>query len=115
MIELGVPAGATKPDSEVLEDYMGPNWEQLMGAYAPDKRKDLLMQARASAFANQYGKHRHGFERRSTPPGFWRTDMPTTQEAEEDRAKAQDLERRKVEERGREAMREGGRWLFRDE
>lgn len=114
-VELGGNAGSTKTDAEVLESYLGSNWEQLIGAYTADKRKDLLMQARASSFANQFGKHRHAFERRSTPPGFWRTDMPTTQEAEEDRRKAHEMERRKVEERWREAMREGGRWKFRDE
>ena len=60
-------------------------------------------------------KHRQAFERRSTPPGFWRTDMPTTQEEEDDRAKAREMVKAKVEERWREAMREGGRWLFKDE
>lgn len=115
-VEMGGFGGSTKSDEEVLEGYLGPNWKQIMGAYPRDKRDDLLMQARASAFANQYGKHRHAFERRSTPPGFWRTDMPSTQEAAEDREKAQEMVRKKIEERWRDAMRDGeGRWLFRDE
>lgn len=114
-VEMGGLPASSKTDAEVLEGYLGPDWEQLIGAYAQDKRKDLLMQARAHAFANQFGKHRQAFERRSTPPGFWRTDMPTTQEEEDDRAKAREMVKAKVEERWREAMREGGRWLFRDE
>lgn len=104
-----------KSDAQVLEEYLGPDFATIMGAYAPDKRNEMLIRAHAQAFANEHGKHRHAFARRSTPPGFWRTDMPTTQEAAEDRAKAQELERQKVEERWLEARREGGRWLFRDE
>ncbi|KAF2765308.1 DNA repair protein Sae2, partial [Teratosphaeria nubilosa] len=58
---------------------------------------------------NKHGKHRHAFQRHSTPPGFWRVDMPTTQETAEDRAKASQMVRNKVEERWREAHRPGGR------
>jgi hypothetical protein len=113
-VEMGA-VHSNKSDAEVLEAYLGRNYNQVLAAYTPAKRKDLLIQARAHAFANQHGKHRQAYERSRTPPGFWRTDMPTTQEAEEDRAKAHDMERQKVEERWREAMRDGGRWLFRDE
>lgn len=113
-VEIGAAQGS-KSDAQVLEEYLGPHWSQVIGAYSSDKRKDLLTQARASALANQHGKHRQAFERRSTPPGFWRTDMPTTQEEEEDRTRAQQMERQRVEERWREAMRDCGRWLFRDE
>ena len=93
-----------KSDEEALEDYLGPEFATIM-----------LIRAHAQGYANEHGKHRHAFERRSTPPGFWRTDMPTTQEAAEDRVRAHELEREKVEERWLEARREGGRWLFRDE
>ncbi|KAK3700655.1 hypothetical protein LTR37_015844 [Vermiconidia calcicola] len=113
-IEVGA-VKSTKTDQQMLEEYLGPDWDLIMGAYAPDKRRDLVIQARAHAFADQFGKHRQAFERRSTPPGFWRTDMPTTQEENEDRSKAQEMERQKIEERWREAMRPDGRWMFRDE
>lgn len=114
--EIDGHGGSNKSDAEVLEDYMGPNWQQMMGALARDRRDDMLKQARAAQFANKYGKHRHAFERHSTPPGFWRVDMPTTQEEAEDRVKADQIIRQKVEERWREAIRDGdGRWLFRDE
>ena len=113
-VEMGA-VHSTKSDAEVLEAYLGRNYNQILTAYNPAKRKDLLIQARAHAFANQYGKHRQAYERPRSPPGFWRTGMPSTQEAEEDRAKAHEMERQKVEERWREAMRDGGRWLFRDE
>ena len=113
-VEIGA-VRSDKPDAQVLEQFLGPNYDIVMGAYPPDRRKELLVQAHAYAYANQHGKHRQAFERRSTPPGFWRTDMPTTQEQEDDRTRAHEMERQKVEERWREAMREDGRWLFRDE
>ncbi|KAK3719640.1 hypothetical protein LTR37_004177 [Vermiconidia calcicola] len=113
-IEVGA-VKSTKTDQQMLEEYLGPEWDLIMGAYAPEKGRDLIMQARAHAFAGQFGKHRQAFERRSTPPGFWRTDMPTTQEENEDRSRAQEMERQKIEERWREAMRPGGRWMFRDD
>ena len=104
-----------KTDAEVLENFLGGNWQEIMGSYERAKRDDLLLQAHASSFSNKFGKHKHAFERRSTPPGFWRIDMASTQEEMDDRAKALELEKQKIEERWREAMREGGRWLFRDE
>ncbi|TKA66490.1 hypothetical protein B0A55_09167 [Friedmanniomyces simplex] len=114
-VQMGGYHGANDTNAEVLEKHFGENWAAIIAAYPPDKREKLLLEARASAFANQYGKHRQAFARRSTPPGFWRTDMPTTQQVEEDRAEAQAMVRQKVEERYREAMRDGGRWMFRDE
>ncbi|KAI7218977.1 hypothetical protein KC333_g3264 [Hortaea werneckii] len=109
-------AGSGKSDAKLLEEHLGPNWQEIIGAFTHEKRMRLLEEARTAQFANRYGKHRHAFERRSTPPGFWRTEFPTTQEEEADRAKAQELTKQKVEERWREAMREGdGVWLFRDE
>ncbi|RMY75422.1 hypothetical protein D0863_02594 [Hortaea werneckii] len=109
-------AGSGKSNAELLEEHLGPNWQEIIGAFTHEKRTRLLEEARTAQFANRYGKHRHAFERRSTPPGFWRTEFPTTQEEEADRAKAQELTKQKVEERWREAMREGdGMWLFRDE
>lgn len=113
-IEMGA-APTRQNDGEVLEAYLGRNHAQIMASYSPDKRKDVLVQARTQALANQYSKHRHAYERPRTPPGFWRTDMPSTQEAEQDRARAHEMHLQKVEERWREAMRDGGRWLFRDE
>ncbi|KAF2478600.1 DNA repair protein endonuclease SAE2/CtIP C-terminus-domain-containing protein [Neohortaea acidophila] len=113
LAELGALRDS-KTDVQVLEEYLGPEFASIMGAYGPEKRRELLVQARAFALANAHGKHRNAFERRATPPGFWRTDMPSTQEEEEDRRRAAELEQKQVEERWAEALR-GGRWMFRDE
>ncbi|KAI9834503.1 MAG: hypothetical protein M1826_002657 [Phylliscum demangeonii] len=79
------------------------------------EKEELLLRARTKWLADTHGKHRQAYERRRTPPGFWRTDMPTTQELQADRDEAKKADRAKVEERYREAMRPGGRWIFRDE
>nr|POF14850.1 hypothetical protein CFP56_71234 [Quercus suber] len=113
--EIVVPSRSDHTDAQVLKAYLGPGWAELIGAHSKEKGAQILMQARAACLANQFGKHKQAFERRSTPPGFWRIDMPSTQEAEQDHAKARDMVREKIEERQREAMREGGRWVFRDE
>jgi len=105
----------TKPDSQVLEQYLGPEYATLMEGYSRDTTNEVLIKAHAFAFAREHGKHRQAFEKRSEPPGFWRVDMPSTQEEAEDRLRAVVQEREKVEQRWREAMRGGGRWSFRDE
>jgi len=113
-VESGIMK-STKNDSQVLEEYLGPDWARITGGYDAERRAKFLVEAHAFALSNQYGKHRTAYERAKSPPGFWRTDMPSTQEEEEDRSRAREMVRQKVEERWREALRPGGRWLFRDE
>lgn len=111
--EMGVRG--SKTDDEVLEAYLGPNFVNYMASRSPAERTDVLIKARTYAIASEHGKHRQAFKRHTTPPGFWRIDMPSTQEEEHDRAKAQELGRQEVYDRWREAMVPGGRWKFRDE
>jgi hypothetical protein len=113
----GLPgkSGAEKEqEDEILGEFVGED-TQLLKNLSGQEREDLLVEARARALANQYGRHRHTHQRAQSPPGFWRTDMPSTQEEEVDREAAKRLEREKVEERYREAMRPGGLWIFADE
>ena len=102
-------------NTRLLKEYLGADYERRLKEMSEAQRKEALLDAKTRAFADRHGRHRQAFERRATPPGFWRTDMPSTQEAEMDREEAKGLERRRVEEMYREAMREGGRWRFRDE
>lgn len=106
---------ALSDDELTLQGYLGAAYAQTIHRASAAERREMLVEARAKAFADKHGKHRQVFERRTTPPGFWRTDMPTTQEMEEDREEARKMERQKVEERWRDAMRGGGRYVFRDE
>ncbi|KAJ6032433.1 DNA repair protein Sae2/CtIP [Penicillium herquei] len=108
------PAEQKQEDQRLLEEFVGDDRHVLDGMNE-EEREQLLVEARTRALANQYGKHRHTHQRPQSPPGFWRTDMPSTQELEEDREAARKLEREKVEERYREAMRPGGLWTWADE
>jgi hypothetical protein len=101
-------------DNRLIRDYLGANSGKLQNM-PKDERKEILIQAKTWELSNKHGKHRHAFERRQSPPGFWRTDFPTTQEVEADRKEAAKVERELVRKRYEEAMREGGRWMFRDE
>lgn len=115
VIKMGGTAMSGRTDADALKAFVGPAWQALIGAKKPNEAKQLVQQAHAFCFANEHGKHRQAFERRSTPPGYWRADFPTTQEQAVDRKTADDLQRKEVEARHREAMRECGRWIFRDE
>ena len=108
------PVDEGEEEVRLLEEYLGYDRTRINGLPEDEKRR-LVNQAKANQFANEHGRHRQAYERNPSPPGFWRTDMPTTQELGEDREAAQQMTRRKVEERLREAMRPGGRWMFRDE
>ncbi|CBF80883.1 hypothetical protein AN5112.2 [Aspergillus nidulans FGSC A4] len=112
-IPLDIPGKATS-DREILEEYLGEDMSKI-DTLNSKIRDSLLVEAKTRVFANRFGKHRHQHHRSGTPPGFWRTEMPGTQELEEDREEAGRLEREKVQERYREAMRPGGLWKFADE
>jgi hypothetical protein len=115
VIELGGKAASGKTDAQALEIYLGRDWSDVLSSFTHDTRKEMTMNAHVYALTEENGKHKQAFERRSTPPGFWRTDMPTTQEALEDRAKIKDIEDKAIMERWLDATRRGGRWRFRDE
>lgn len=102
-------------ETRVLKEYLGADHDRRVARMSEAERKEVLLDAKTREFADRHGRHRQAFERRTTPPGFWRADMPSTQELEGDREEARGLERRRVGEMYREAMREGGRWRFRDE
>lgn len=101
-------------DMKLLEEYLGDNAYKIRNM-SEEHKEELLLQAKTRDFANRYGKHRHAYERRTSPPGFWRADFPTTQEEMEDREKAKEIAGTEVEERYKEAMRPNGRFIFRDE
>lgn len=102
-------------DTRILKEYLGSGYARVMREADAEKREKLIFEAKAKLFADKHGKHRQAFERGQTPPGFWRTEMPTTQEDDEDREEARRMERNKVEERWQEALKGDGRWIFRDE
>ncbi|RYP55304.1 hypothetical protein DL768_000059 [Monosporascus sp. mg162] len=98
----------------LLEDYLGADVWRL-AQMTPQEREALWLDAKTRELANAHGRHRHRYQRMPSPPGFWRTDFPSTQEDQEHRAEGRKMEAEMIQERYREAMRSGGRWLFRDE
>jgi hypothetical protein len=100
-------------DTNMLEDYMGGEAHRLLDMTREELRETWL-KAKTQDLADRYGRHRHRFTRRPSPPGYWNPDFPSTQEIEMRKEEAAKIERGLVEERWREAMR-GGRWVFRDE
>jgi hypothetical protein len=111
----GLPQDTSLTDDELtLQGYLGSAYASTIHSATAQERQKMLLEARAKAFADAHGKHREVFQRNKTPPGFWRTEMPSTQELEQDWEEARVMQRQKVEERWREAMR-GGRYIFRDE
>jgi hypothetical protein len=96
-------------DRRMLEDYLGDD------DISHRDQDNLLVEAKARLLADRYGRHRYTHDRHHSPPGFWRADMPSTQELARDREEAKQLEREKIKERYIEAMRPGGLWKFADE
>jgi hypothetical protein len=115
LAEAQAPLPASQEEA-LLQDYLGDAYDNMqMTQMESQERQELVLQARTKKMAKEAGKHRQAYERRPTPPGFWRVDFPTTQEQEEDRARAKEQERKVVQERWLEAQRKGGRFIFRDE
>jgi hypothetical protein len=101
-------------DAKMMEDYLGNEAYRLLGM-TREERRELWIKAKTQDLANRYGRHRDRFARRPSPPGYWNPDFPSTQDIEKSKEEGERMERSLVEDRWREAMRGGGRWLFRDE
>lgn len=111
-----LPGQNNRNDDEVLLDFLGPGSEARIASLTDLARKNLLAEAKVKCVAQSFGKHRADCDRKQDPPGFWSTDMPGTQEDEENKEKARKMEREEVKRRHEDAMRNGqGRWVFADE
>ncbi|KAM0333337.1 hypothetical protein ACHAQA_001998 [Verticillium albo-atrum] len=101
-------------DMKLFEKFLGDGISRIW-SMSKDEKEELWLEAKTWELAEQMGKHRHRYARRQSPPGFWNTEFPSTQEVETEKAEAEKRVRQMVEDRYREAMRPGGRWVFRDE
>lgn len=110
-----LPLESDLDDDELcLQAYLGDDYPRLKNLPWEDK-EELLLAARTEQFANAYGKHRYQYGRQQTPPGFWDADMPSTQQEIKNKTIAKAMQKAKVDEMHREAMKPGGRYKFRDE
>lgn len=116
----------TDADTRLLCTYLGeplstahnPHPSPTILALSEAERARLLQEARTKDTADRFGKmHRRRHARAPTPPGFWETDIPGTQEMEEERREARERVREIVRERWLEARRGRGKgvWMFVDE
>jgi hypothetical protein len=122
-ITVGSTLFASTQDDELTEDeklikyYLGANFNQARVARMDsDERESLIIKAKEQIISERHIRHRiKPNQRAKSPPGFWNVDMPSTQEIEEQREEADRREKVEVAERYREAMRDGGKWIFKDE
>ncbi|KAH6627133.1 DNA repair protein endonuclease SAE2/CtIP C-terminus-domain-containing protein [Chaetomium sp. MPI-SDFR-AT-0129] len=114
-LSAGGSAILSRPaEIQMMEKYLGDGEAYRLVNMTRQERQETWLKAKVQDLADRYGRHRHRFARRPSPPGYWNPDFPSTQEIEQNKEEAKRVERGVVEERWREAMR-GGRWLFRDE
>ena len=100
-------------DYNILKSYMGDNfhaWSRM----SDEEKKEEWGRAQVWDLGHRFGRHK-ATGRQRTPPGFWKVDVDSTQEAQEQREEAEKMAREEVVERWREAMRPGGIWKFADE
>lgn len=100
-----------------LEARLGDDAWRL-GTMSTEEKETMWVRERMQELANTYGKHnRHRFPRKSTPPGYFNPDFPSTQELIAGKEEGARVEREQVAERLREARKPNrmGLWLFRDE
>ncbi|KAG9771319.1 hypothetical protein ABEF93_007905 [Exophiala dermatitidis] len=118
---LPVLAATVSPDKDVSEDdllaeFFGPGADAKIRNLTRLEKDKLLLEARTKRHADKCGQMTTTtVDRPQSPPGYWNTDMPGTQEDNENREKARMREREEVERRYQQAMRGDGRWLFADE
>ena len=99
---------------QAFKDYLGDE-EYIVDDLDEDERQKLLLEARTWCLAKRYGRHKENRTRPPSPPGFWRTEMPDTQQVMRDHEEADKQVMDIIRERRRDAMRADGLWRFADE
>ena len=107
------PLDAEATEQQLIEEFLGHDKQRLQ-RMDTGERKEVLKKAREKSFADMYGKHRQLHNRAVSPPGYWETEFPSTQQEAENRDAAKAIDKVRIRERYDEAMR-GGLWKFADE
>lgn len=104
-------------DHELLLEILGPGSESRIAGLTPVARENLVIEARTKRVSSKFrlSKQTAPFDDEDAPLGFWSTDMPGTQEAEENKAASRQKEREEVKRRFDDALSGQGRWIFADE
>lgn len=104
---------AEATEQQLIEEYIGHDRKRLNKLDSAE-RKEIFKKAREKSFVDLYGKHRQLHNRAVSPPGYWETEFPSTQQEAENREAARVIDRVRIKERYDEALR-GGLWKFADE
>lgn len=107
--------GGPVTDDELLLEFLGPGSEDRIACLTRLARVNLITEAKTKRVAKYFARQRADYDREQDPPGFWSIDMPNTQEGEENRRKAVEIEQEEVKKRYEEAIIGHGRWVFADE
>lgn len=104
-------------EARLYELELGLSWRERTESMSAKDMKDILSKARVRQAAGLVGKHREAWARAKSPEGFWEVDMRSTQDLIKKGTRPQEKNKDDsvVRERWEEAMRSGGRWVFRDE
>lgn len=104
-------------DHELLLEFLGPGSESRIANLTPVARQNLIIEAKTKRVAQSFKFLKPAVEpdQEQVPPGFWSTDMPGTQEAEENKKASRQREREEVARRYEDAISGQGRWIFADE
>ena len=118
--QMGTLADTLGPDANISEDdlllyLLGQGSEDKIRALTDVARENLLHEARAKRVADAFGRHKKVHHRAEDPTGFWNVEMPGSQEERSNREESKRRERDEVENRYREACKDGSRWVFADE
>jgi hypothetical protein len=110
-----IPPSASQEEKEgrLLENYLGDDFYKIQ-RMSKDDLDEALLYAMAWDLSKKVGRHKHAYERRKSPPGFWDIEFPNTQEMGERKEQVKQYESELVKERYMEAVRKNGRYLFRD-
>ncbi|KAI5303552.1 Peroxisomal membrane protein pex16 [Ascosphaera pollenicola] len=98
-----------------IKPEAGEELAELFDNMAIPARKEILLKARASLYADQFARHRFDYAPAPSPPGFWDVDMPSTPAVLRRKETAGHTEEEKVKQMYAEALRPFGRWKFIDE
>lgn len=104
-------------EERLIKYYLGDMFDlEEVKAMKQESKTHMVLQAKTKLLADRVGRHKiKPMGRAKSPPGFWDYDMPTTQQLEAQREEADARQKELIAQKHREAMRPGGRWIFRDE
>ena len=118
--DLDSEGNSITEDEKILRHHLGSAFSlsaiRDMARHSAAEYDELFLTAKTHLVAERWGRHKlRPNARARSPPGYWDVDMPTTQQMEEQGLERERREREVVGERWRQAMRRGGKWIFKDE